>query len=108
MQTENAYSKVSVTRMTLIRSKIPTICSGRKEDLEDDDDNEEESWSFPDNTCTASSSSSYQENAHSTSYPSQQEIPALTDEIEYEESNSITATNTSEVRKSTTRMTSST
>ena len=44
---------------------------------------------------------------HSTSYPRHEEITALTDEIEYEETNSMTATKTHEIQKSITFMTSS-
>ena len=101
VQTKHANLNVSITRMTLGPSKIPPACSGPKEDLEDDD-NEEDSRTFPDDTRAASSSSSYRETAHSTGYHRQQEIPVLTKEMEYEESTSITTTNTREVRKYTT------
>ena len=102
VRTEHSNLKVSIIRTTLIRSKIPPAYSGPKEDSEDDD-NEEDSRSFPDDTRTASSSSCYRETAHLTGYHCQQEIPALTKEMEYGECNSITTTNTREVRKYTTR-----
>ena len=97
VQIDHANIKVSITRTTIIRSKNPPTCSGPKVDS-DDDDEEEDGRSFPHDTSAAFSSSSYRETAHSTGYHRQQENRALTKEMEYEERNSITTTNTREVR----------